>query len=63
MIPTHIAAEISDHLDAIKRLWKNPKLTLLIRNPDLQDGDFVMTDDTLEAAISALQKRQKADPA
>ena len=40
----------------------HPKVTLLIRHPELEarglDADFVMTDDTLEQAIAALQRRR-----
>lgn len=38
-----------------------PKITLLVRHPDLEavgkDADFIMTDDDLEHAITALQRR------
>lgn len=45
-------------LDRIQQLW-NPgmKVTLLVRSPDHPDGtrDFLLTDDTLDAVIAALE--------
>jgi hypothetical protein len=42
-----------------------PKITLLVRHPELEadgkDADFVMTDDTLDQAIAALQRRHSAE--
>jgi hypothetical protein len=41
-----------------------PKITLIVRHPALEtegkDADFVMTDDTLEQAIAALERRAHA---
>jgi hypothetical protein len=57
-LPAHISDEIAEHLDAIGRLFKAPKLTLLVRNPDVPgDADLVMTDDDLQEAIVALGRR------
>jgi hypothetical protein len=53
-------------LTDIGMLFKgSPKVTLLVRHPDLEaegkDANFVMTDDTLDQAIAALQRRAAAD--
>lgn len=34
---------IAPHLEAIGNLFKNPRVTLLVRTPELPDGDFIMT--------------------
>ncbi|MEJ7933466.1 hypothetical protein WG907_04240 [Sphingobium sp. AN558] len=54
-------------LTEVAMLFKGrPKITLLVRHPDLEavgkDADFVMTDDTLQAAIEALQRRAQVQP-
>jgi hypothetical protein len=64
-LPAHVEGEIAGHLDQIKRLFKNPKLTLLVRNdigPGM-DADVVMTDDDLTSAIDALVRRRALGPA
>lgn len=55
-IPLHIQEEIAGHLDAIAALFKNPKMTLLIRNPDIadNDGDMLLGNDSFEDAEKAL---------
>ena len=54
--------EISDHLDAIKALFKNPKLTIVVRNPDLRDGDVIVTNDDLDLVIQAIEKNKARPP-
>jgi hypothetical protein len=54
-LPRYIAEDISAHLDAIKQHFKAPKLTLLIRNPALNDGDVLLTDDSLPAVLQAIE--------
>jgi len=56
-----VREEISDHLDAVKRLFKpGVRVTILVRTPDFPDGsrDLVLTDDDLDAALSALSRRK-----
>lgn len=47
---------LAGHLVEIGRLFKNPKITLIIRAPDLQDGDVVMTDDTFDEAKRTIDR-------
>lgn len=47
---------IAPHLDAIAQHFKNPKITVIVRAPDLADGDFVMSDDAPDAVIASLKK-------
>jgi hypothetical protein len=47
---------ITPHLAAIAGLFKNPKVTLVVRAPDLSDGDVVLTDDDLKSVIASLEK-------
>jgi hypothetical protein len=53
------------HLDAdLKRIakrFKNPKITLVVRNPDVADGDLVLTDDDPALAIAAIRKAEAGD--
>lgn len=57
-LPAHITDSIAHHLDQIGRFFKNPKITLVVRAPDLADGDLVMTADNLDDAIAAIQRLQ-----
>lgn len=61
-IPDHISDEIADHLDAIKAFFKAPKLTLIVRAPELADGDLVMTDDRIADAVAALERMRPKEP-
>lgn len=48
---------IARHLSAIGDLFKDPQITLLIRNPDAVDGDVVMTSEKdLTVVIASLEK-------
>ena len=55
-IPVHVSDDIAGHLDAIKAHFKNPRITLVVRAPDLSDGDLVLTDDDVFLAIVAIKK-------
>ena len=57
-----VAAEAGYHLEQIACCFKNPKVTLLVRSPDLADGDFILTDDELEAAVAAIQRLADRSP-
>lgn len=48
--------QLSKALDRIKARFLNPKITLIVRNPDVADGDIVLTDDDPLLAIEALEK-------
>jgi hypothetical protein len=56
MLPRDVEQKIIYHLNQIESLFTAPQITLLVRAPLLPDGDLVMTTDTLEGAIGALQK-------
>jgi hypothetical protein len=63
--PRFVQEAVSGLLTEVAMHFKGrPKITLLVRHPDLEaegkDADFVMTDDTLENAIVALQRRVAA---
>ncbi len=48
--------DLSEDLNRIaRRFKKNPKLTLVVRNPDLADGDVVLSNDDPELAIAAIR--------
>ena len=55
--------DLSAHLDEMAQLFvSEPKITLIIRNPSLEDGDVVLTsDDDLEAAIQSVRRFRAAD--
>jgi len=51
--------DISSHLDEIRGYFKKPdqvKVTILVRNPWLKDGDVYITNDSTEEVIKALQQ-------
>lgn len=54
--------EVAGHLSAIAKLFKNPKLTLIIRNQDLPDGDVLMSDDDADLAIAAINRLKDRTP-
>jgi hypothetical protein len=47
---------LNGHLEDIATMFRSPKITLIVRAPDLSDGDVVVTDDDLDAAIASLQR-------
>ena len=55
-IPQDVSEDISYHLTAIAKHFKNPKITLVVRAPDLTDGDLVMSIDDLGEAIKAIER-------
>lgn len=54
----NLHANIADSLEDIRRLFVNPKITLIVRNPDVSDGDVILTDDDFEKAIEAIRHLQ-----
>ena len=55
--------QIAPHLEAIERLFKSPVLTLVVRAPQLPDGDLVMTQDEPAKIIASVQKLMARTPA
>lgn len=56
-----VEEKICRHLDQIGKMFKNPKITILVRNPDLKDGDLILTEDSMDEAIKALEKARDRD--
>ena len=55
----NLQANIADSLEDIRALFKGePKITLIIRNPDVEDGDVILSDDDFEKAIAAIRHLQ-----
>lgn len=48
--------DLSREMKRIAARFKHPKITLIVRNPDVADGDVVLTDDDPLLAIESLQK-------
>ena len=53
---------LQDDLDSVARKFKNPKMTLVVRAPDLPDGDVVIGNDDLDAAIGAINRLKNRNP-
>ena len=52
-----VYALIERHLMEIETLFKSHcKLTFLMRNPELEDGDLILTTDELDQVITAIQQ-------
>lgn len=51
--------QLMPHIEAIERLFKFPRVTLLVRAPNLPDGDLLLTQDD-EATICDAVRRQMA---
>jgi len=57
----NVAEQVADHMDEILRFFKpGAKITVIVRRPEHPDGrqDFVLSNDTLDEAIAALQQRK-----
>ena len=50
-----IKMRIAEYAGDIAAMFKNPKVTILVRAPDLEDGDVVVSDDDLGQAALALE--------
>jgi len=57
-----VHSEISVHLAEISRLFKNPKITIIVRAPDQPDGDVILSDDDLDRVIAAIENLKGRDP-
>lgn len=55
-----IRYELACDLEEIAARFKNPRMTLIVRSPDLEDGDIVISDDDLDTAIASIQKLRAA---
>jgi hypothetical protein len=55
---TKLHAEVARHCGEIADLFKRgeARVTILIRNPGVTDGDIVVTDDQFDSAIAALHQ-------
>lgn len=58
-IPEEIKERLQHHLTAIARLFKAPKITLIVRGPEAGNakGDLVLGNDSPTLALAALRAR------
>lgn len=57
MTRLELQIECEAHLAIIEKLFKpHCKLTLLMRNPEVADGDMLLTRDDLDAVIASIEK-------
>jgi hypothetical protein len=57
-----VHAEIAEHCGEISDLFKpGCKVTILVRNPSLKDGDVLVSDDAIDAVVAALQRLKEKD--
>jgi hypothetical protein len=62
MKPTELHAEIANHCGEIADLFKpGVRITILVRNPNLEDADVLVTDDSIDSAIAALGKLKEKE--
>jgi hypothetical protein len=50
--------DLQTDLDRISARFKNPKVTLIVRNPDIPEGDVVFGNDELDSAIESVRRLQ-----
>lgn len=56
-VSVEFQAECERHLKQLEKLFKpHCKLTLLMRNPQAEDGDMILTMDDLDAVIASITK-------
>ena len=62
-IPKEIEERLRPHLAAIARLFKAPRITLIVRAPEIGNvtGDLVLSNDNPTRAIAALRSRMVAE--
>jgi hypothetical protein len=54
---TRVHADIADHLSQIAGLFtQEPKITIIIRTPWLEDGGVLIGDDDIDLAIAEIQR-------
>ena len=54
---------ISTYLNKIVALFKpGAKITLIVRNPDVPDGDVILGNDNLDDAIAAINNLKAREP-
>ncbi|MER9768993.1 hypothetical protein NKJ09_23345 [Mesorhizobium sp. M0189] len=61
LIVQNISEQVADHMDAILKFFKpGAKIAVLVRRPEASDGsqDFILTNDTIDDVIAALQQRK-----
>lgn len=62
-LPQEYQQRMEQVLNEIGKMFKNPRLTLVVRNPDQTaqglDADCVITNDDLNEAIRAINVRQQ----
>ncbi len=56
-----VSDQVSWHLEEIRKLFRDPKLTLVVRTPSVPDGEFILTDDELAKVVATLDKHRDAD--
>lgn len=49
-------ADLSADLERIAARFKHCRITLVVRQPDLGDGDVLLSDDDVDEAIAAIQR-------
>lgn len=62
-VPAWTRREIALRIEQIANLFKpGAKLTIVVRNHDDPEQDFVMGNDTMEGAIAALERSKTRKP-
>lgn len=55
--------QLMPHIEAIERLFKFPRVTLLVRAPNLPDGDLLLTQDDGDTICEAIRRQMAKAPA
>lgn len=53
--------DLCGYLEQIAKHFKSCKITLIVRSPELNDGDVLLSDDNLDEAIAAIRRLQARD--
>lgn len=53
-----IQKELQQHVERISSLFINAKVTLIIRMPDIEDSNLLLSDDEVEKVVDAMQNLQ-----
>lgn len=60
---TRLREDLSAHADKIAKLFRNPLVTIIVRDPNLPRGTVILTQDSHEEIVKALADILKDDKA
>lgn len=58
-----VHSEMQWHADQIERMFRSgAKVTIIVRNPSIEDADTLVTKDDIDAVVDAIRSLQAQEP-